>query len=611
MATLDELQDALRNADRAGATDDARKLADAIMAIQAQQVAPAPQQPRPQIEDPGFGKTLLIGAGKTFDRIGDGMAQALLSARGETSALAGLKQNVQAKDELYKPLQEMRPVATGIGEALPSMAIPAGGSATVAGNMLRMGAAGAIPGALEYGSLEERGKRAAIGGAAGASFPVLGAALKTAKAFAEPLFEAGRKGIVGRVLNQVAGDDAAAVLQRLKAAQPLVPGSLPTAAQVAENGGIAAMERAAAQANPSAYTSRAMEQASARLNALRGIAGDDAAMAGAVAARKAASGPLFEQATKAVYTVDPALQNILNRPAVQQAMARAKTLAENNGRPFSFSVNPSNPFSGIGLQGNKTQQITGQGLQDLKMAMDEMLTDPASGFAGKSGDAVRNLRGQLLDWMEGVNPVFKQARTTHANMSRPINQMQVGQALLDKVAPALSDFGALGQESGAQFARAMRNADQTVRTATQFKGAKSMAEVMTPDQMNTLNAVGQDLARKANAQNLGRGVGSDTFQKLSMNNIAQRSGMPRLAGGLLELPGISRATRWMYQGADDQAQGLLANALLSPQEAAALMEAASKQGLLTGSPKTRKVLEQTLLRSGLLAAPYASASVEP
>lgn len=611
MATLDELQDALRNADRAGATDDARKLADAIMAIQAQQAAPAPPQPKPQIEDPGFGQTMMIGAGKTFDRIGDGMAQALLSARGEKSALAGLKQNVQAKDELYQPLQEMRPFATGIGESLPSMVIPAGGSATVVGNMMRMGAAGAIPGALEYGSLEERGKRAAISGAAGASFPLLGAGLRSAKAFIEPLYESGRKSIVGRVLNQVAGDDAAAVLQRLKAAQPLVPGSLPTAAQVAENGGIAAMERAAAQANPSAYTSRAMEQSSARLNALRGIAKDDVAMASAEAAREATSGPLFEQAAKAAYTVDDTLASLLKRPAVQQAMGRAKELAENNGRTFSFKVSPPNPFSGLGIKDNKSTQITGQALQDLKMAMDEMLADPASGFAGKSGDAVRSLRGQIIDWMEGANPVFKQARTTHAQMSKPINQMQVGNYLLDKVQPALSDFGALGQESGAQYARALRNADQTVRAATQFKGNKTLTDVMTPDQMGTLSAIGQDLARKANAQNLGRGVGSDTFQKLSMNNIAQRSGMPRLAGGLLELPGISRATRWMYQGADDQAQGLLANALLSPQEAAALMEAASKQGLLTGNPKTRKVLEQTLLRSGLLAAPYASASVEP
>jgi len=610
MATLTELQDALRNADRAGATEDARKLADAILALQSQQQAAGPKQAEAPFEDPGFGKTLLISAGRTFDRIGKGAQQMYYSATGDQKALADLKARADGDDAAYAPLRKARPVATGIGEALPSLALPGGGAKTLVGNVLRMGAAGAIPGVLEYGSLDERANRGATGFAFGASVPVLGAAFKTGKAFAEPLYQRGREQVIGRVLNQVGGDDAAAIASRLRRAAPLVPGSMPTAAQVAESGGIAALERAAAQANPQAYTTRAMEQASARLNALRGIAKDDAAMAAAKSARSEASGPLFSQATKAVYTVDDKLENLLKRPAVQQAMSRAKTLAENEGRTFSFNVRPSNPFSGLGIKGNDSTKISGQALQDLKMAMDEMLTDPASGFAGKSGDAVRSLRRQLLSWMEGANPVFKQARTTHAQMSKPINQMEVGNYLLDKVQPALSDFGALGQESGAQYARALRNADQTVRAATQFKGNKTLTDVMTPEQMSTLTAIGEDLARKANAQNLGRGVGSDTFQKLSMNNIAQQSGMPRLAGGLLEFPGISRATRWIYQGADEKAQGLLSDALLNPQQAAELMQRVSEQGLLKNSPKTRKVVEQSLLRSGLLGVPYVGSTVE-
>lgn len=610
MATLNELQDALRNADRAGATEDARKLADAILALQSQQQAAEPKQVEAPFEDPGFGKTLLISAGRTFDRIGKGAQQMYYSATGDQKALADLKARADGDDAAYAPLRKARPVATGIGEALPSLALPGGGAKTLVGNVLRMGAAGAIPGVLEYGSLDERANRGATGFAFGASVPVLGAAFKTGKAFAEPLYQRGREQVIGRVLNQVGGEDAAAIASRLRNASPLIPGSMPTAAQVAESGGIAALERAAAQANPQAYTTRAMEQASARLNALRGIAKDDAAMAAAKSARSEASGPLFSQATKAVYTVDDKLENLLKRPAVQQAMSRAKTLAENEGRTFSFNVRPSNPFSGLGIKGNDSTKISGQALQDLKMAMDEMLTDPASGFAGKSGDAVRSLRRQLLSWMEGANPVFKQARTTHAQMSKPINQMEVGNYLLDKVQPALSDFGALGQESGAQYARALRNADQTVRAATQFKGNKTLTDVMTPEQMSTLTAIGEDLARKANAQNLGRGVGSDTFQKLSMNNIAQQSGMPRLAGGLLEFPGISRATRWIYQGADEKAQGLLSDALLNPQQAAELMQRVSEQGLLKNSPKTRKVIEQSLLRSGLLGVPYVGSTVE-
>lgn len=608
MTDLTKLSDADLLALRSG---DLSKVSDDGLRMMAAQAAPE-KQPAPEVpfEDPGFGQTLLIGAGRTFDRIGKGAQQMYYGATGDKKALADLKARAESDDAAYAPLRKARPFATGIGESLPSLVLPGGGAATLWGNVARIGAAGAIPGMLEYGSIDDRLTRGATGFAAGASVPVLGAAWKTGKAFAEPLYKSGREQVIGRVLNQVGGDDAAAIASRMRSAVPLVPGSMPTAAQVAESGGIAALERAAAQANPQAYTTRAMEQASARLNALRGIAGDDASMAAAVAARNQASGPLFEQATKAVYAVDPALQNILNRPAVQQAMARAKTLAENNGRPFSFSVDPPNPFSGVGITSNKTQQITGRGLQDLKMAMDEMLADPASGFSGKAGDAVRNLRGQLLSWMEGANPVFKQARTTHAQMSKPINQMEVGNYLLDKVQPALSDFGALGQESGAQYARALRNADQTVRAATQFKGNKTLTDVMTPEQMSTLTAIGEDLARKANAQNLGRGVGSDTFQKLSMNNIAQQSGMPRLAGGLLEFPGISRATRWIYQGADEKAQGLLSDALLNPQQAAELMQRVSEQGLLKNSPKTRKVVEQSLLRSGLLGIPYVGATVE-
>lgn len=614
MATLEQLQDALRNADKQGATEDARRLADAIIAIKAQQQEQPKQTASAPFEDPGAAKTLLIGAGRTFDRIGKGVQQMYYSATGDKKALADLKARAESDDAVYEPLKQARPFATAFGESAPLLAVPGGGAATLWGNVARMGAAGAVPAMLEYGSVDERLKRGATGFASGASVPLLGAAFKTGKAFVEPLYKTGREKVIGRVLNQVSGDDAAAIASRLRNAAPLVDGSMPTAAQVAESGGIAALERAAAQANPQAYTNRAMEQASARLGALRGIAKDDVAMAAAEQARKNASGPLFEQATKAVYTVDDKLANLLKRPAVQQAMGRAKTLAENQGREFTFGVSARNPLANPkawgGAPTSNTTQITGEALQDLKMAMDDMLSDPASGFVGKSGDAVRSLRGEILNWMEGANPVFKQARTTHSAMSKPINQMQVGNYLLDKVQPALSDFGALGQESGAQYARALRNADQTVRAATQFKGNKTLADVMTPEQMRTLEAIGQDLARKANAQNLGRGVGSDTFQKLSMNNIAQQSGMPRLAGGLLEFPGISRATRWIYQGADEKAQGLLSDALLSPKEAARLMEEASKQGLLAKSPKARKVIEQSLLRSGLLGVPYGGAAVE-
>ncbi len=576
--------------------------ADMTAAIKKNMLSLKTEQPKAPVDDPGFLGTTLIGAGRTFDRVGKGMQQLYHGALGNEKQLAALKQSAAEDDAAYKPLQELRPFATGIGESLPSMAIPFGASTTLLGNAGRMALAGGVPAALEYGSAGERAQRGVIGAATGAVIPVLGAVAKSAKTFAEPLYDAGRQMIAGRALNRVAGDDAANVISKLQAASPLVPGSMPTAAQVAENGGIAAFERMARQADPSAYTQRGMEQASARLSALRGIAGDDAAIAAQKAARELATEGSYTQAKNAAYVVDDKLQNLLDRPLVKKAMERAKSIAENDTRPFGFTTTTSAPFRGVG--GGQPQvktQVTGQGLQDLKMALDDMLRDPTSGIVGTEAKQAKNLRGQVVDWMEGANPEFKAARTTYAAMSKPINQMQVGQELLTKLEPALADFGALGQETGATFARQLRNSDQMVKNATGFKGAGSLEELMGPTNMGTINNIASDLARKSNSERLGAGVNSDTFQKLAMANIAEQSGMPRFVGGLLDTPGINRATKWIYRDADEKAQKMIAEALLNPQKAAELMKGANRK-ILENNPELKALIGQAAMRSGGLLA---------
>lgn len=556
---------------------------------------PAAVAVEPEFEDPGMGRTLLIGAGRTFDRVGKGMQQLYYGARGNEKELAALKESAAEDDRAYKPLQEARPFATGIGESIPSMVIPGGGAATWTGNALRMGASAAVPAMLEYGDAGDRLLKGVITGGSAAAIPALGVVAKSAKTFAEPLYSAGRDAIVGRTLNRISGDDAANVIQRLKAAQPLVPGSVPTAAQVARNGGIAAMERSAAGANPSEFAKRGMEQASARLSALRGIAGDDVAIAAATRAREAATKPSYDAAKAAVYEIDPSMKMTMQTPIMKKAIARAKQLAENNERPFIFSTETAAPFASAGgRQGEVKSQITGQALQDIKTALDDLLIDPTSGVVGSEAKTVERVRGRLVDWMEKQNPEFKAARTTYAQMSQPINQMQVGQALLEKLKPALSDYGALGKETAANFAGQLRNSETLMRNATGFKGIGSLESVMGPQNMGALNGIAQDLARKANSENLGRGGGSDTFQKLAMQNIAEQSGMPRLMGGLLDLPVVSRAAKWVYRDSDEAAQKVISDAMLDPKKAAQLMEQVDK-GILQNSPK----LKQALLQSGM------------
>jgi hypothetical protein len=162
-------------------------------------------------------------------------------------------------------------------------------------------------------------------------------------------------------------------------------------------------------------------------------------------------------------------------------------------------------------------------------------------------------------------------------MSKPIGQMDVGRQLLKDIEPALADYGALGKETAAKYGTALRNADQTAVKATKFKGT-GMRDLMTPDQMGSIEAVARDLARKTNAQDLGRGPGSDTFQKLALSNIAERSGAPGVVGTALDLPGVSKVAKFLYREPEEKIQTIIAKSLLEPKTAAQLMEEAIRAG---------------------------------
>jgi hypothetical protein len=588
---------------------------DQVLGFAQQHFAHAPAAPAVTVapDDPGAIMSALIGAGWTFDRVMKGMQQlyyggkskleaptlsSLIAGKPSEQKLAQLKDQADEEQRLYQPLAQKHPIATAIGETLPAMAIPVGGTAGLAATVGKLAVAGALPGALEYGSAGERAKRGALG-AAGAvaggavvpkvveatvkGVPAVGRAVRAA---VEPLTEKGRATIAGRTLVNAAGDEAPVVAQRLAQAGELVPGSLPTAAQVAENGGIAALERSVSAAQPADFTRRGMEQAAARTGAIRNVAGDATKRADAVTARGTATKPLYDAAKAQTVEIDPALAELLKRPSVQQAIGRAQRIAQEEGRTFGLTqATKAGEVAAVDAAGNPVLQqvaaqpgkVTGQTLQDLKMAMDALLSDPMGGIAGKEADLVKQTRGQLMNWMEQRIPDLKQARTTYADMSKPIGQMDVGQELLKAIEPALNDFGGLARETGNKYATALRNADQTAVKATKFKGT-GMRDLMTPDQMGSLESVASDLARKANAQDLGRGAGSDTFQKLALSNIAERSGAPGVVGTALDLPGVSKVAKFLYREPEEKIQTLIAKSLLEPKSAAQLMEDAIRAG---------------------------------
>lgn len=535
-------------------------------------------KPDPTADMSGLQK-LGAGAGKAFVDIGRGLGQFVGAVSRDDVAES------RKRDEAL-----MKTGAGRVGNVLGNVAVmvPAAmipGAATLPGAAAIGAGTGFIaPSASTEETLTNTALGAVISPAALVAGRAIGSAWQGLAALIEPFTRSGQERIAARTLQQFANDPAKAAAN-LRGAQKLVPGSAPTMAQVADDAGLAQLERTLMN-NPETGGRLAEQyaaQRAARLAAVEGVAGSPAQREAAVAARQAAAGPLYEQATRAVYPVDGALTDILSRPIGRQALARAKSIAENNGRPFQFTTESSNAFAGAGVPSQQTTRVTGQALQDLKMAFDDMLSNPMSGIAASEANAVKGLRGKLVNWMEGNNPVFKEARTTFADKSTPINTMDVAQSLMDKMQPALARYGANTKELASAYAKALEAAKETVKKQTGID--KPINEVIDSRAMKILESVAKDMGRKVKAEEMGRAVGSNTAQNLSAQNLLRRAlgptGLPQswsesnlLQGFLSPYTGIAKLA-----GSEQRVMDRLLAAAMNPQDAASLLGMAQKQAV--------------------------------
>lgn len=572
---------------------------------------------------------LLSGVGKAMTDAGRGLGQAIGLVDGK---------DIDESKRLDQPL-----INTGAGTAgnilgnvamlAPTAFIP--GANTVAGAALINGVAGA---ALTPGSLEERAQSAlygAGGGAAGiGAGKLIGGVARTANAAAMPLTKSGQERIVGEVMRRAAGQNVDDVVARLKGANELIPGSVPTAAEVAESGGIAALQRAMAQANPEAYTQRGMQSASARTNAIRGIAQDEQAMQAAIAARAAKANPLYAAADRAVVSSDDQLREIMSR-LPSGTIEQAQNIARMSGNPIKFgkdipasqvATGQIDVITGLPVMqatGGQNAQYTGRGIDLIKKAIDDVVNVNPTAPIGKNQRAAGlGVKQDLVNWADNAIPEYGQARQAWAEGSKPISQMQVGQELLSKIQGPLADHGALASETGSMYARALNDVRGNLVKNSTGGIKQSLEDVMTPDQMMTLNNVAQDLARKSNAQNLGRGTGSNTFQNFAMDNLAAQSGMPpavstlgnvlTLGAGSKIMGGAKLIANKIYQGSDDAMKQRMADLMLDPRAAAGVMENAVKPGRIgqalqnrIGADGVEKINYGASVAPGVLGAAFS------
>lgn len=438
---------------------------------------------------------------------------------------------------------------------------------------------GALVGAVT--SPEDMGEGATMGALAGAGGEaagrVLSATYGAGKAALEPLTEAGRKRVLKRTLDRFATDPSKLRDPALIPSDVTVPGRLPqlapgTLAEMTMDPGIAQLQRAAASASPdvaSALAEARGRQVAGYKGVLNELAGNDGKREFFDAARESAAQGLYGKAYGEVLQMTSELEGVaaelMQRPSVQRAMAQAKVLAKEKG------IDIADPAGSVA------------GMHYTKKALDDMISEAKRAGRGAEVEALMDTQRKLVGFLQEASPAYGEAMSTFREMSRPINQMDIGQTLRDKAIPALADLsdGSLARVNASSYANALRNADATAASATGMRGAK-MANVLDPDQLRAVEGIGEDMARYAASQELGRVPGSPTAQYLGAQNVIRQFlgplGIPqsaadsmvgRVASGLMDLP---------FRLTQSQTEQLLARALTEPGVAAKIMS--------TTDPKT-------------------------
>lgn len=406
----------------------------------------------------------------------------------------------------------------------------------------------------------------ALAGTAGeAGGRVLSAAYSGAKAAVEPLWQSGRERILKRTLDRFATDPAKV---RAAAANPVeyVPGVTPTLAEATMDPGIAQLQRGAASASPDVASALAQSRGSqiaGYRSTLDDLAGNDGKREFYDAAREAAAqqqyGRAWAEGLQTTPELDAVAANLMKRPSVQSAIGEARKLAQEKG---------------IDITGKEGSVV---GLHYIKRALDDMISSANRAGNDNMAGALKGTKDQLVSYLSEASPAYGEALATYKAMSRPINQMDIGQTLRDKALPALTDLNpALARVNANPYATALRNADVTAQKATGMTGAK-MAKILEPEQMAAVEGIGKDMGRYAASQELARVPGSPTAQYLGAQNVVRQFlgplGIPqsaadsmvgRLASGLMGFP---------FKMTQSQTEQLLARALTDPKTAAKIMAA--------------------------------------
>jgi len=486
-------------------------------------------------------------------------------------------------------------VVGNIATLAPTMFIP--GANTIGGSAL-IGAASGLAQPSE--STGETLRNIGIGGVLAPAAILAGRGIQAGAAglgaVRDTFTRNGQNRIAQDVLRASAtnADDA---IRNLQGAQPLVPGSAPTAAQAARDPGLAQLERTMLN-NPemsAPLQRRFMEQQAARNQAIRNVAGTDEYFDAIRDGRRIFANEDYARAMQEgidpamAQAIAPQLQSLMARPSIQQAQAVARRLAAESDQAID-------DFGSI------------QGLDWLKKALDNQISAasrPGSSLGQNELRALTQTKNDLMSVLEDIAPAYRAANDNYAAMSRQVNSMEVARDLLRRYEPVSAQYGNNSKEMANAYQRALTDAGDSVRRSTGID--RPLREVMGGGDVQALENVARDLARKQYTQEAGKAVGSNTAQNMVSQNMLRRFlGPTGLPEGLVDntvLGTLLRPIEFAGRMATPNIQNRLAEMMLDPQATAAALQAARTFQAPTANGNTllRMATQPALLTGGFAA----------
>jgi hypothetical protein len=263
---------------------------------------------------------------------------------------------------------------------------------------------------------------------------------------------------------------------------------------------------------------------------------------------------------------------------MEKAMARAAALAKERNETFQIGKNvPEQKINSaiVDAQGRPLDvktipaeyaKFNGKSLHYLKLAIDDLIKDPqAFGLGSNEIAAIKNTRGEFLKWFEDKSNTYKAARETYAEMSKPINIMQVGQYLEGKLKPAIET--SVGERAGV-FSAALKEAPTTIKRSTGQTRLNSLDQILEPNQVKVVEGIRNDLAREAEFTKQARegGKAGEVFPAMEA---------ARIPNFMSRVTTVANTILTKLQGKIDKKLALeLATEMLDPTAAAAAMEKA-------------------------------------